>query len=89
MWHFFKIAGTFLLFASTGLPSSDSSPQSGLILITLTGRSEDYVPDKEKLITAKRLSTDIIIPSHFPQNKRKATILPKSSIKVSIKGIAG
>lgn len=47
------------------------------------------MPDKEELITIKRLSPDIIIPSHFPQNKRKATILPKSSIKVSIKGITG
>ena len=47
------------------------------------------MPDKEKLITVKRLSTDIIIPFHVPQNKRKATILPKSSIKVSIKGITG
>ena len=47
------------------------------------------MPDKEKLITVKRLSPDIIIPSHFPQNKRKATILPKSSIKISIKGITG
>ncbi|MGN0339762.1 MAG: hypothetical protein ACI4D0_04625 [Lachnospira sp.] len=47
------------------------------------------MPDKEKLVAAKRLSTDIIIPFHVPQNKRKATILPKSSIKVSIKGITG
>ena len=47
------------------------------------------MPDKEELIIIKRLSPDIIIPSHFPQNKRKATILPKSSIKVSIKGITG
>ena len=27
------------------------------------------MPDKEKLITVKRLSTDIIIPFHVPQNK--------------------
>ena len=47
------------------------------------------MPDEEELITIKRLSPDIIIPSHFPQNKREATILPKSSIKVSIKGITG
>ena len=45
------------------------------------------MPDKEKLITVKRLSTDIIIPFHVPQNKRKATILPKSSIKVSINNV--
>ena len=47
------------------------------------------MPDKEELITTKRLSTDIIISFHVPQNKRKASILPKISIKVSIKGITG
>ena len=45
------------------------------------------MPDEEKLITVKRLSTDIIIPSNIPQNKRKATILPKSSIKISINNV--
>ena len=45
------------------------------------------MPDEEELITIKRLTTDIRIPFHVPQNKRKATILPKNSIKVSIKNI--
>ena len=44
---------------------------------------------KRNCLQQKCYQSDIIIPFHVSQNKRKATILPKSSIKVSIKGITG